>query len=78
MSSSTWRKRRMLDQFLALNRRLAKAYLMKERFAHVWDYRSKDGARIFLREWTDDPRWSRSHHCSHGHQDGRVPPRQHR
>lgn len=54
-----WRKRRMLDQLLALNRRLAKAYLMKERFAQVWDYRSRQGAWNFLVEWTDDLRWSR-------------------
>jgi transposase len=53
------RNRTMLDQLLALNQRLAKAYLMKESFAHVWDYRSKEGARIFLRDWTADLRWSR-------------------
>jgi transposase len=53
------RKRRMLDQLLALNSRLAKAYFMKERFAHVWDYRSQQGAYEFICEWTDDLRWSR-------------------
>lgn len=54
-----WRHRRPLDELLRLNRRLAKAYLLKEDFAQLWDYRSRDGAEKFLADWTDQLRWSR-------------------
>lgn len=31
-------ERRLVKDLLALNRRLAKAYLLKEQLAHLWDY----------------------------------------
>ena len=44
-------ERRLVKELLALNRRLAKAYLLKEQLAHLWDYTYEGAARRFLITW---------------------------
>jgi len=51
--------RRTVNELLALNRRLAKAYLLKEQLAHLWDYRYQGAALRFLLAWLGALRWQR-------------------
>ena len=52
-------KRRQLNALFALNRRILKAYLLKESLAHLWDY-SYEGAMLrSLQKWIDQLRWQR-------------------
>jgi transposase len=51
--------RRTVNDLLALNRRLAKAYLLKEQLAHLWDYRYEGAALRFLLAWLGALRWQR-------------------
>lgn len=53
------RKRRELMALLAMNRRLFKAYLFKEQFAHAWTYTTEKGMREFLERWRKLLNWSR-------------------
>lgn len=52
-------ERRLVQELLALNRRLAKAYLLKEQLAHLWDYTYEGAARRFLTTWLRALRWQR-------------------
>jgi transposase len=52
-------ERRLVQELLALNRRLAKAYLLKEQLAHLWDYTYEGAARRFLTLWVRALRWQR-------------------
>jgi len=51
--------RRALKKLLQANRRLNTAYLLKETFGQLWDYRSERGARAFFERWQDSLRWQR-------------------
>jgi transposase len=51
-------ERRLVTELLGLNRRLAKAYLLKEQLAHLWDY-TEGAARRFLTTWLRALRWQR-------------------
>lgn len=51
--------RQALNQLLNANRRLLKAYLLKESFGHLWSYTSKTWARKFFSGWVDQLKWSR-------------------
>jgi transposase len=53
------REQRLVKELLALNRRLAKAYLLKEQLAHLWDYTYEGAARRFLTTWLRALRWQR-------------------
>jgi len=53
------RERRLVQELLALNRRLAKAYLLKEQLTHLWDYTYEGAARRFLTLWVRALRWQR-------------------
>jgi len=53
------RERQQLKQLLTLNRRLAKAYLLKEQLAHLWDYTYEGAAWRFLNTWLRALRWQR-------------------
>jgi transposase len=53
------RERQQLKALLALNRRLAKAYLLKEQLAHLWDYTYEGAAWRFLNTWLRALRWQR-------------------
>ena len=52
-------ERRLVQELLALNRRLATAYLLKEQLAHLWDYTYEGAARRFLTTWLRALRWQR-------------------
>jgi transposase len=52
-------ERQQLGELLALNRRLAKAYLLKEQLAHLWDYTYEGAAWRFLTTWVRALRWQR-------------------
>jgi transposase len=41
------------------NKRLNKAYLLKESFGQLWDYRTPGWARRFFEQWRDALRWQR-------------------
>jgi transposase len=52
-------KRRQLNALFALNRRILKAYLLKESLSHLWDF-SYEGAMLHYRQkWIDQLRWQR-------------------
>ncbi len=51
--------RRSLDLLLKANKRLSKAYLLKESFGQIWDYRNPVWARRFFDNWKAQLRWSR-------------------
>ncbi len=48
-------ERQTLRHLFALNRRLAKAYLLKEQLAHLWTYTCEGAARRFLTTWLGSP-----------------------
>lgn len=54
-----WRRRGPLDALLRLNRRLARAYILKEQFDHIWTYTTEGGMLTFLDQWAGMLRWSR-------------------
>jgi transposase len=51
--------RRALKKLLKANRRLNTAYLLKESFGQLWDYRTERGARAFFERWKDSLKWQR-------------------
>jgi transposase len=51
--------RKALKKLLAANRRLNKAYLLKESFGQLWDYQSEAWARRFFENWRASLRWQR-------------------
>ena len=52
-------KRRQLNTLFALNRRILKAYLLKESLSHLWDYRYEGAMLRYLQKWIDQLRWQR-------------------
>ena len=52
-------KRRQLNALFALNRRILKAYLLKESLSHLWDYRYEGAMLSYLQKWIDQLRWQR-------------------
>jgi len=51
--------RRSLDLLLKVNKRLNKAYMLKESFGQLWDYRDPAWARKFFDNWKTQLKWSR-------------------
>jgi len=51
--------RRALKKLLEANRRLNTAYVLKEAFGQLWDYRTERGARTFFTRWKDSLKWQR-------------------
>ena len=51
--------RRSLHLLLKVNRRLNKAYILKESFGQLWEYNHPAWARKFFDNWKDQLRWSR-------------------
>ena len=51
--------RASLKLLLKANRRLNTAYLLKESFDPLWDYRTQAGARRFFGNWRDALKWQR-------------------
>lgn len=52
-------KRRQLNQLFALNRRLLKAYLLKESLDRLWDYRYEGAMVRYFQSWMNQLRWQR-------------------
>jgi len=51
--------REALKALLAANKRLNTAYLLKESFGQLWDYRSEAWARRFFENWKASLKWQR-------------------
>jgi transposase len=51
--------RRSLNLLLKANKRLNKAYLLKESFGQLWDYNNPTWARKFFENWKAQLKWSR-------------------
>jgi transposase len=51
--------KRALTLLLAANKRLNTAYLLKEAFGQLWDYRREGWARRFFDNWRASLRWQR-------------------
>ena len=52
-------KRQDLNQPFALNRKLFKAYILKESLDRLWNYRYEGAMLNYLRRWIDQLRWQR-------------------
>lgn len=52
-------KKQLLNELFQLNRRMMKAYLMKESLDRLWTYTYEGAARRYLNEWIDQLRWQR-------------------
>jgi transposase len=52
-------KRQELNQLFALNRKLFKAYLLKESLDRLWNYRYEGAMVRYLNTWIDQLRWQR-------------------
>jgi transposase len=48
-----------LNRLFGLNRRVFKAYLLKESLERLWDYRYEGAMVNYLRKWMDQLRWQR-------------------
>ena len=49
----------MLQELFALNRRLMKAYLLKESLDRLWTYTYEGAMLRYLKSWIDQLRWQR-------------------
>lgn len=52
-------KRRQLNELFALNRRVMKAYLLKESLGRLWTYHYEGAMLRYLQSWIDQLRWQR-------------------
>jgi len=52
-------KRRQLNALFALNRRILKAYLLKESLSQLWNYTYEGAMLRYLQSWIDQLRWQR-------------------
>lgn len=52
-------KQRRLKMLLAANKRLNTAYVLKEQFGQLWEYRREPWARKFFDQWRRSLRWQR-------------------
>src|SRR5713101_4501566 len=52
-------KRRELKQLFAMNRRLFKAYVLREQLDRLWMYKTREGVARFLFGWLKALRWQR-------------------
>ena len=52
-------KRQELNSLFALNRKLFKAYLLKESLDRLWNYRYEGAMLNYLQRWMDQLRWQR-------------------
>jgi len=50
-------KKRQLNTLFALNRRVMKAYLLKESLERLWNYRYEGAMRRYLKSWIGQLRW---------------------
>jgi len=52
-------KKRQLNELFTLNRRVMKAYLLKESLARLWDYTYERAMMRYLEGWIEQLRWQR-------------------
>ena len=52
-------KKRQLNALFALNRRVMKAYLLKESLDRLWSYTYEGSILRYLQSWIDPLRWQR-------------------
>jgi len=52
-------KRQELTQLFAVNRRLFKAYILREQLDRLWTYKARDGVAHYLWGWLKALRWQR-------------------
>ena len=52
-------KRQQLRTLFAANRRLFKAYVLREQLDRLWTYKTRPGVLTFLNHWIDALRWQR-------------------
>jgi transposase len=52
-------KRSQLKALFVLNRRILKAYLLKESLLHLWDFRYEGAMLRYLQKWIGQLRWQR-------------------
>ena len=52
-------QKRQLNQLFTLNRRVMKAYLLKESLDRLWTYRYEGAMLRYLQSWIDQLRWQR-------------------
>jgi transposase len=52
-------RRQMLNELFALNRRVMKAYLLKESLDRLWTYKYEGAAARYLNQWIDQLKWQR-------------------
>ena len=52
-------KRQELNQLFAMNRKVFKAYLLKESLDRLWTYRYEGAMLNYLQRWIDQLRWQR-------------------
>src|SRR5215475_7921783 len=55
----TGTKRQELNTLFCMNRRLLKAYLLKESLERLWSYRYEGAMLRYLQKWIDQLRWQR-------------------
>ena len=55
----TLQGRKGLKVLLAANKRLNTAYVLKEQFEQLWEYKTPGGARRFFKRWRDALKWQR-------------------
>jgi transposase len=53
------KKKQLLNELFKLNRRVMKAYLLKEALEHLWEYKYEGAAVRYLQAWVDQLRWQR-------------------
>ena len=53
------KKKQQLNELFALNRKLLKAYLLKESLARLWNYTYEGAMLRYLQSWIDQLRWQR-------------------
>jgi transposase len=53
------RQRGILNRLFQLNRRVFKAYMLKESLGRLWDYRYEGAMVKYLGKWVDQLRWQR-------------------
>jgi transposase len=53
------KKRQQLNDLFALNRRVMKAYLLKESLERLWTCHYEGAMLRYLQSWIDQPRWQR-------------------
>ena len=53
------KKQQLLNDLFRLNRRMMKAYLLKESLDRLWTYRYEGAAQRYLNQWIDQLRWQR-------------------